>query len=409
VSTPSKEAIEMKNHLVRAGVSALTALVLAIGYAGCGGDSEPPADEAAATGGGKPLSFFEERLGRLYEGDSYTEPATDGPKAAAGKNVWMIPLGLNYTAGEESANGAREAAEAMGWDLRVFDGKFDPNTILTGIRQAIAAKADGIILFVVDCAGIRSGLEEAKRAGIPVVGVESIDCNEAKQGAPKLFASGRLTYNGEPYESRQLTYAEWISNYARAAADSIIVATKGKAKAINFHQTDAQANNIMDVGFKEEMKLCGGCEIVSEVKFIGTDFGPPLQQKASQALLQHPEANSIYGSYDAPITSGIAAAVRQAGRTADLWITGGEGDPPNVDLVIERKGQDAGVAAPIRWEMWSGFDVMNRIFAGDPEPAVKSGIGLMVWDRDRNLPPRGEFLPMPIDYASAYRGAWGKE
>jgi ribose transport system substrate-binding protein len=407
VSTASNEAIEMKQYLVHAGVGALTALLLVVGQAGCGG-GETPADDKAAATEGKPLSFFEERLGRLYEGDSYTAPASDGPPAAAGKNVWMIPLGLNYTAGEESANGAKEAAEALGWDLRVFDGKFDPNTILTGIRQAIAAKADGIIVFVVDCAGIRSGLDEAKRAGIPVVGVESIDCNEAKEGAPKLFASGGMTYNGEPYASGQLTYSEWIANYARAAADSIIVERKGKAKAINFHQTDAQANNIMDVGFKEEMKLCGGCEIVEEVKFVGTDFGPPLQQKASQALLQHPDADAVFGSYDAPITSGIAAAARAAARVDDLWITGGEGDPPNVDLVIERKGQDAGVAAPIRWEMWSGFDVMNRIFAGEAEPAVESGIGLMVWDRDHNLPPRGEFLPMPIDYAATYREMWGK-
>lgn len=395
----------MKSISRIAGASAIAA-ALALGLAACGSDSD---DEVAASGAGsvatKPAAFFQDRVEELYLGGSYEEPEGGGPEPQPGKELWAITYGLAASAGAEAAYGAEDAGEAIGWDVTVFDGKFDPNLYLTGIRQAIAADADGIYLYAIDCPVVQAGLADAKEAGVAVVAAEALDCDDIEPGAPSLFTTDNGTFNAEPFTSKKLTYGPWIENWGAAQADGIIAETGGEAKIIDFYETDTESTRRLEVGLRREVALCEECEIVETIRFTGLDFGPPLQAKAEQALLQHPEANAVFGGYDAPITSGIAAAVRSSGRADELYVSGGEGDPPNVDLVREQNGQNFGVADPVRWQSFAAVDALNRVFNG--EEAVSNGIGLMLWDLDHNLPPEGEQVEAPVDYESAYLESWG--
>ena len=392
--------------MVRAACTAAIATGLALGLGACGSESK---ERAPAAAGGKerskPASFFQQRVDQLYAGASYSEPEGDAPKPQPGKKLWAITYGLAASAGAEAAEGAKEAGEAIGWDVRVFDGKFDPNNYLTGIRQAIAAKADAIYLYAIDCPVVKAGLEDAKEAGVAVVAAEAADCDDLKPGAPSLFTTDNGAYNGGPFTSKKLTYGPWIENWGAAQASAIIAHTKGKAKIIDFYETDTESTLRLDVGLRREVAACAECEIVETVKFTGADFGPSLQAKAEQALLQHPEANAVFGSYDAPITSGIAAAVRASGRSDKLYVSGGEGDPPNVELVREGKGQNGGVADPVAWQSFAAVDALNRVFQG--QKSAPNGIGFMLWDKDHNLPQKGEQVQPPIDFKSAYFRSWG--
>lgn len=389
----------------------MLALVPALSVTACGSDSEPeskaePAAAKPSDAGGKPLSFFEDRVAALYKG-TYSSPPTTGPRPQAGKSVWIISYGLSSSSGAEIAKGMKEAGEAIGWKVTVVDGKFDSNVELTGIRNAIAAKADAIALYAIDCPPIKAGLEQAKKADIPVFGIESNDCSDIKPGAPTLLAADNGFYNSAPYGEPVPYGSGWIQGYAKAAADALIVNAKGKAKVINFRETDSEATLREDEGFVEEMKLCGGCEIVATINFTGADFGPPLQQKAAQAILQNPDATGIFGVYDGPVISGIAAAVRESGRKDELFVTGGEGAVANVDLVRRKQGQNAGVVLPVQWEAYSAIDAMNRVFNG--EKPAPNGIGLQLWDLEHNMPPEGEPVGTSVDFKAVYRKAWGIE
>ncbi len=170
-------------------------------------------------------------------------------------------------------------------------------------------------------------------------------------------------------------------------------------------ETDSQGTLHIHEGFQEQMALCAECEVVAEIEYTGAEFGPVLQQKISQAIVQHPEANAVYGGYDGPITSGIAAAVRASGRVDDLYVTGGEGQIENVALVRENKGQNAGSGSVIQWESWGGVDSMNRVLNGE-EPTT-TGIGIQVWDKENNLPEPGHQWEPEADFRQLYREAWG--
>lgn len=397
-------------------VSVLMLVVLALVMAACGSSKSTSSTTSSSTGqnassttpAGAIPAAIQERIKKLWAGDTYSQPDMTGTKKPSpGKNVWLITYGNASSAATKAADGFKEATAAAGWQARVFDGKFDSNVQLSGIRQAIANKADGIMLYVIDCPTVQAALKDAKAAGIPVIGIEGFDCNEAKPGAAQLFSSGGMTYNEAPYGSGQIGYPEWIRNFGRAQADSVVAGTGGKAKLIDTRETDSLATSAMSDGFRAEFKTCPGCKILDNIDFTGADFGGnKLQEKMQQALSRRPDANAVNGAYDGPITSGIAAAVRASGRTASLWVVGGEGQPPNIELARAKQGQNSGVVDPMAWLSWAGVETLNRIFHGEANPKVPTGVGLMVWDREHNLPPKNEYVPVPIDYAKAYKDGW---
>lgn len=368
-----------------------SAVLVALALSACGG-TKSSSDVTATVGDS---SNYENELAALYKGD-FERPSGKPVKPPKGKNIWLISLGMNIEASQNQAAGVEEAAEALGWTVNVFDGKFESSRWLTGIQQAIAAKADGIVIFAFDCAPVKSGLEQAAAAGIPVVTIESRDCN------PPL-STYNLTYvRGQNFE-------EWLKNgFASYQAKWLVAKTQGQAKAIVFVLTDTVAGRIAVPGIEKAFDECQGCEIVDKVGFVGTELGPPLQAKIEQSLIQHPEANAFLAPFDAAMTiGGGAAALRGAGRLDEMMIMGGEGSAPGIDLIYEDAGIDACSGIYYQAESYGAMMGMVRIFKGEDPYEGDTGIGSQVCDREHNLPPKGEPYQPPIDYLPEYEKLWG--
>jgi ribose transport system substrate-binding protein len=352
-----------------------------------------------------------------YKGDFGMPPQTS-PKPQAGRNIWVVTLGAQIV--DYQAQGQIvDAAKLMGWHVTVFDGKFSPDTVVSGLRQAIAAKADGIVVAFADCATVKAGLQDVKAAHIPVVGIEAIDCDQQvgnngvlqSSGQPGLFTAQPL-YNTP---SGGLTTFDGFEGdvYGPYQALGMVAGTKGHGEIIALNETDTPIVSVGIAGFRNALKgYCPACKIVDTINFVGTDLGPTLQQKVAQALAQHPEANAVYAPYDAP-TQDVSAAVIGSGRTNSLFVMGGEGTAPVADLIRENRGVNAGVGYSVTWEAWSALDALNRLFHGEkpvgtPDGAgFPSGMGTQLYDSHHNMPSKGQRFQGPIDFQAAYRKAWG--
>ena len=185
------------------------------------------------------------------------------------------------------------------------------------------------------------------------------------------------------------------------------------AKIIQFRQTDALVATLQAEGFERELnEICPDtCELIN-IDWVGTELGPPLQQKAEQAFLQHPDVDAIVVPSDATLTSGVYAALEATGRGHEVIISGGEGTPEVLDIVHPRPaGTHAVNGLPVRWDAFAAVDALNRLFNGE-EPAEDTGEGLQLVDRDRNLPATGsdQYVPLsngePINFAAMYIEAW---
>jgi ribose transport system substrate-binding protein len=374
-----------------AGLSVLAALVLAA----CGSSDSGSSSEKAS---GSDVASYEKQLDEVYEG-TYEKPSGGPVSPPQGKNVWVISTGQEIETAQNAASAMEAAGEDLGWDVTLFDGKFESSRQITGIEQALADGADGVVLLYVDCAPVKSAIKQAIDAGVAVVGIESKDCEPSLE-------SHVVKYAGDE------AFDDWVAHgFGGTQAKWVIAKTKGQAKTIVTVETDLYTTAVTyDPGITDEFAKCKTCEIVDTIKFVGTEFGPPLQQKIEQSLNKHPEANSFIAAYDAVLTGGGgAAALRASGRLGEVLSMGGEGSVPGIELIYDDAGMDACSGIPTGWEGYGAIMGLARIFAGQDPEKGNSGIGAQACDIDHNLPPKGESYEAPIDYMAEYNKLWGVE
>jgi ribose transport system substrate-binding protein len=388
-----------------AGLS-LTLLVAAVAGCGSSGNSSGSsgATTSASSGAGATAAVNEanKQLDFLYKG-TFTLPVGKSPTPPRNKNIWAISIGQTSTSIASVLKVFKSVAPSkLGWHVTVFDGKFQPNLWQTGIRQAIAAKADGIWVVNIDCQPIIAALADAKRAHIPVIINEGYGCPAGKENLVNYVAAYNTAYNDGIVSKAPGSFADLNRAWGAAGAWQLVKATGGKAKVINLIETDNGSTLEIGKGASDVFNRCSTCKVLDTIKFIGTDLGPGLQSKVSQALAQHPDANAVHANYDDTLTSGVASAVRSAG--GKIAVVGLEGNPAVMQLA--RQGVvlgGAGYFGP--WEGYCGIDEWIYVFAGkQPRPC---GLGTSAWNKDHHLAPPGQNFSSDLPYQQAYLKSWG--
>src|SRR6266536_1389396 len=306
------------------------------------------------------------KLQALYKG-TLKSPSTASRPAVKGKKIVIISAGQSSISSSVPVNAAEAAAKAIGWQVSVYDEQLNPANAPGLMRQAISSGADGIILDATDCPTVKGPLQEAKARGVVVVGIYSFDCNDPAFGAGgKPLFTGNIDYG----VATGRAIDKFTESYGAAQADAMIAATGGKAQVIYFNDPE----------------------------FV------VLKQKAATALLQHPEANAVKSPYTAATILGIAPAVAQSGRVGQIYVMGGEGFQPELDLMRAHQGVNGAMIAPSDWTGFASIDTMNSLFRHQ-KPAY-SGLGWQLVDATHNLPASGPFVSS-INYKAIYEKAWG--
>ncbi|WP_394821437.1 sugar ABC transporter substrate-binding protein [Pendulispora albinea] len=383
-----------------AAVSVLFGLACKSGDPPVQGDAgiAAPASVSAATVDPAILAYAQHQIDLAYAGTD-RDPPTSAPRPTPGKNVWIISPSEMGDSASVATNAAKQAGEAVGWKMTLYDAKGDPSNFSNGLRQAIAAKADGVILHAIDCAWVKQPLVEARAAHVKTVAYLALDCDDPSVKGEPLY-SGMVNFGSQFGDYATLTRA-----WAAVKADWVIVQTQGHAKVLQFRQDELLVLKYIREGFEQELAKCKSCEVVKSVDFTISDWGPKLRQKAQGALLQHPEANAIHSPYDTPMLLGIASAIVDSGRNDQLAVIAGEAFPSNVQLIRDNKGQDAANAYPAEWMGYAAVDSLNSVFHG--QKPQYAGIGYRLLDREHNMPALGKGYEPSRDFRAAYRRAWG--
>lgn len=383
----------------RGGVLA-TLLVGSLALGACGGDDGEQSTQGgqAAGGGASAVDAAQERLAVIADADGeFGEPPAESPAPAQDKTVWLVSFGQVVPAIATVIAAMEDAGNDLGWKTKVWDGKLDPNQQLAGVRAGINAKADGIVVYGADCPTILPGLRDADKAGIPVIAVEAWDCDQLKEGGPKMFD------HQVHYEQGSL--GEYLDALGRYQADWAITYGDGATKVLSMRQTDAVTLTKLADAFEDQIRSeCPDCEIVDTVEFTSAEYGNKLQQKTQQALLQNPDTDVVSATADVDISQGIGAGIRASQNKPPA--IGWECDPSTKEF---RDSGIQGVCFDLvsPWEGYAAMDAMNRLFAGE-EPAEKTGIGIRLIDEDTNSEGHVD-QKGPVDFVSLYREAWGTE
>jgi ribose transport system substrate-binding protein len=255
-------------------------------------------------------------------------------------------------------------------------------------------------MHALDCVSVTPALKEAKKANIPVLGVEMADCD-----APPVNKAPLLTKDMNYTEGVPDTQA-YFKGWGAQAAKYLIAKTGGKAKIIVNEGTDS-VFPLMNQGFLEGIKACAGCEIVDTVTFTAAEQIPngPWIQRFRTSLTKNPDADATFIPSDYGMTGlGGGKAVKDSKR--DMTIVGGSGSAPGMDAVRSGLITADTYAHDADWMGYAAMDTINRMLQG--EDIVAEGVGTRVVDKDHNLPEKsGSAYASPIDWKAAYDKIWG--
>jgi len=385
---------------------ALTASAMTIAACGGGSSSSSSSQTTAGTsssGGSEAaeVTAAEKFLGEEASGKPWTNLPDQPVKVPRNKNIWLISCGQAAAgcarvtkAGEEAL---KPLVENYGWKLTVYDTKLDPSRQAAGISQAIVAGADAIIPSGTDCSRVKPQLEEAKEKGILVISQQALDCNDPSQGETEPLFS----YN--PSLGPEKTLAETAAKWGEIQAAWVTANTDGKANILSFENNEFAITNYTIEGFNDYIEQnCSECK-VEAVPFTLADLtGPPLQQKASSALIKYPDTNVVVTPYDAAAPP-VAAAIVAAQKQGEILHISVEGLPADQSLIAEEAGQSADVGVDGRWLTYEAVDAAVRLLAGQ-EP-VPGGSAPGIVDSSNAKPET--YYEAPVDYSANYEKDWG--
>lgn len=347
------------------------------------------------------LATAEARVAELKVGTATAVP-TSGPAAVADKSVWIISCSQSIDLCSDEVNEIEAAAAAIGWKTNVVNAEFDPVVAGDAIRQATAAKADGIIVFGFDCPLVSQPLAEAKDAGIQTLGVVALDCDDP---ALPEKTDALFTVDMEFDGAGEIYYSNFAVDYGRDKAAIAIAATQGNAKVMLLDVPDLVTLAKLTDGFEEGMAACTTCEIVTTVDLTTLDqVNGVVEQKVTAALARNPTVDTIFQSTDGLFLAGVQTAILNSGRVGELLVIGSEGFLSNLDAIRSGSGQNIAMAFDSRWEAWASVDAMNRAFAGAEQ--VHGGQGYIYVDAATNMPETGAW-DSNVDFRSAFKTLWG--
>ena len=270
-------------------------------------------------------------LAKLYAGTSTAVNSTPRP-AAKNKSIVIISSGQASISSSIPVDAAQAAAEKIGWNVTILDGKLMPSTYGGLISQAIALNPAGIILDAVDCNQARGPLQQAKAHHIAIVPLYAYDCNDPTENAGSPLFTAVENFDNLP--EKQLGY--FAESYGRGQADYIIAASHNKARVLVLNDLEATVLKYTGAGFADQIAHSGGSKVVATLNFLAADLGPKLQQEIQAELLQHPDITWIKSPYTYATILGVVPAL-SAYPKGKYNVMGGEGFQPELQDIQARR------------------------------------------------------------------------
>lgn len=281
--------------------------------------------------------------------DTWDGPTT-GPKALEDQTIVVLAGDLKNGGILGATNGMEEAAEQIGWTVRVLDGAGTISGRTAAMGQALALKPDGIIINGFDSQEQKQGMQQAAAAGIPLV---SWHAGAAIGPMDEVGIFANVTTD-------PMLVSEAAAKWAFADAE-------GEPGVIIF--TDSTYQIAIDKAdrMKEVIEELGG----TVLEYVDTPIAETSQRmpQLTTSLLQRYGAkwthslaiNDLYFDFMGP--SLAAAGIK--GDGAPVNVSAGDGSESSYQRIRTSQYQQVTVAEPLKLQGWQLVDEMNRALNGE--------------------------------------------
>lgn len=331
--------------------------------------------------------------------DKYAEKVTawdgptSGPKAQEGKTVVVLAGDLKNGGILGVTTGVEEAAEAIGWEVKVIDGAGSIGGRTAALGQALALNPHGIIINGFDAVEQAPALEQAKAAKIPLV---------AWHAGPTIGPDDR---NG--IFANVSTDAMQVSE---AAADWAYVDAEGKPGVVIFTDSTYAIAIAKADRMKQAIEKLGGTVLeyvdtpIAETSQRMPQLTTSLLQKYGDAWTHSLPINDIYYDFMGP----SLAAAGKSGTDAPVNVAAGDGSESAYQRIRAKQFQTVTVAEPLNLQGWQLVDELNRAMAGETWSGYLSPLHVVTSENvEFDGGPKNTFDP-DNGYRDEYKKIWGK-
>ena len=365
--TPSRTTMATR----RAAAVTSATLVLALGLAACGSsdDSSSGAPSGSTSGAATSSGAASDGVAEATKiVTQYRQPPTwQGPDAPVsvgglkGKKVVYISVNdaipvLKYWSGRVTAL----LSQYGGVDMTVVDAKGSVDAANKGFQQAIATKADAVVIQALPTSLFAAQIAQAKAAGIKVV--------IANAGTPGDVSGGVDAAVSFDYVQVGKLIGDWM------VADS-----QGKGKGLVITSDDVPASQPQAQGTLSEVKrLCPACNMKTQ------DVQIPQWEASIPTLFQttvnaDPERRYLLPLYDGQALSGLGA-LRTANKGDKVAVGAFNATPGIVEQLKDPKsGLKLDIGGQNEWWAYAATDQIFRVLSGTT-PIGNYNIGLRIFD-----------------------------
>ena len=269
---------------------------------------------------------------------------TSGAALAAAKIAIITPY-LAQPGTQYYVEAFQEQAKTNAWSVNVIDTKGDVAAVISRIEDAANQKVDAIVINV-DPSQVTAGLETAKKAGVPVFGMDS--------GANPLLVTN-VTSNG--YEMAADTAAYVVNR----------IGGKGGVVMFVFDAfPPVQVRGVIaDTIFKNNPDI----KVIDRVTPDVQDGGiADARAKMEAILAAHPQKGSIaavWAAWDQPAL-GALQAIEAAGRANEgIVITGMDANPQAREAIAKGGNFEASMSQDFKGIGRTVADAVKRQLAGE--------------------------------------------
>jgi ribose transport system substrate-binding protein len=273
----------------------MLALALVLGVAACGDDGD---DETTAA------------TEETAAADSSGEESSGGPVTI----VASVPPTDHGWLGAISKNAEEAADQYDDVEFELLEAA-DADSQAQQIEQVIPEEPDALVVLPQDGEALTPVAQKAEDAGIPVINVD------------RLFTepdAATATILGDNYQIGVLA-AEYITEELNCEGN--VVEIQGLA--------GISVTNDRTKGFEDTVrKLCpdGGIEIIAQQP---GDFNPDTGLEVMESILNAEDQIDAVYTHDDDMAQGVVAAIQNAGREDEMFLTGVGGSQAAMDQIKE--------------------------------------------------------------------------
>jgi len=280
-----------------------------------------------------------------------------------------------------------QAATAAGWTMTpILDGKFTPSVQASMLQKAVQQKVDAIVIGFVDLNSIKSAVDEALAANIPIT------CVLCSIGA---------------YEGKiQNGFAD-LKEMGRRVAWSMLARAKGPVKVIAFNdKAFPQVTDKLE-GIQEVLSTnCSDCTY-KEVPIATSDLAKPGPPTFTSTISGNPAGTvtdvvAPFDTFGAP----MAKTLLQLNRS-DITISGFEVNEETArGIETGSLPYSASTGGPYEFWAWSAVD--NAIRATQDLPLVDaSDTPEILVTKDNAAGLDDTYYGPEFDYKAKFTSVWG--